>query len=399
MIVTTSWGSHLQATSCDDISGIKAIKGDRSDLFMIDECQEPNDDVITALVDIAATPMLTDTGGMLDLLGTPPEAEPCFFSLALDNEGWRRFHWTQFDHDFPRSRELKWARVKEICAKRGLTVDVEESTDEHGRIVLKVRDATHPIVQREYFGIRKKDPNKIAYEYVAGRNDYDPATVDFSKGKWQHSYGLDLGFQDRDAIVVLAWRRDDPDRRLYVRFQWQRNHNDVDMLAPVVKAVHKVYRPVDQVGDHGGHGAVKVLETLTSRLGVVYAKKPTDVMVSVGFVNDDLRTGRLMFPTRDVETEVVKAAAGPESAKMFEGTDGTLASEAGRVMKTVNARTKKVEINKRGYHSDLTEAMRYAHHVSRAYRSKDRTPKKLTLDEERDRREAERDRAEQSGEF
>jgi hypothetical protein len=367
MLLELSNGSWLQCLGVDDSGGTKAVQGDRSSLFIIDECHLPNDDVLTLLVDVA-TPMLVDTGGMLDLLGLPPEVEPSFFSDALDNPEWAHSHWDMFAHDYPRSREAKRASVEEIMRRRGLTWD-------------------HPIIKRQYRGLRAKDPAKQAYEYEKGRNDYDPATVDFDRPGWIHSAGLDLGFQDRDAIVVEAWRYDDPERRAYVRFHWQRNHLSTDSLYEVVASVRAVYRPVAWTGDHGGHGAVKVLETLSERLRIQIDGKPGDVMVSVGLVNDDLRTGRLLLPTADVETPRVARAMRDRLAERpaelakalallapdpVHGND--LAGELPQVAKTANQRTRKPEIGKKGFHSDLSEAMRYAHHGAQNWRAKGRPP-------------------------
>jgi hypothetical protein len=328
LILQAENGSWVQAIGVDDVGGVKAVKGDRSDLFMIDEAQENADDIMRSLVDVAATPMLTDTGGMLDLLGTVPEAEPTFFSEALDSPGWSHFHWTMFDHDYPDTRDIKRARVQEIIDKRGLSWD-------------------HPIIAREYLGKRVKDPDKLAYEYEPSRNDYTASAV------------FDLGFQDCDAIVVLGWNRNDPDRRLYVRFTWKANHQDVDQLSAKVKEVTGLFHPQIIVGDHGGHGAVKVLETLKNRMGLAIQLKPADVMVSVGLVNDDLRTARLMLQ--------------PKSE---------LGSDLGRVQRTVNPTTKRIEINKKGFHSDLSEALRYAHHGARHFASKAPKPE-LTRDQKR----------------
>lgn len=153
LMIETPWGSWLKAFSVPDMGAVGAVKGDRSDLFIIDECQEPADDVIEALVDVAALPMTTDTGGMIDLDGTVPEVEPCFFSKALDSADWTHFHWTMFDHDMPESRDLKRARVQEIITARGLSWD-------------------HPIVQREYLGQRVRDASKFVYDFDSTRNTF-----------------------------------------------------------------------------------------------------------------------------------------------------------------------------------------------------------------------------------
>lgn len=387
MIISTAWGSFLQAMSCDSTAGTKAVQGDRSDLFIVDECHLPNDDVLQLLVDVA-TPMLTDTGGMLDLLGLPPEVEPCFFSRALDSldedgkpiegEGFKVFSWDQFAHDFPRSRELKWQSVKAAVAKRGFKLEVTEATNDNGRLVLKVGPGTHPIVARQYFGLRVRDPSKVAYEYTPGFNDYDPATINLARGSWRLVWGFDIGYSDHDALVVGATDDSDPEQRIYVLWSWHHRHLDVFHDADLMAAVEVVLPPNRTIGDDGGHGAVKTLKGLGRRLGKSIQPKPRDVMVSLGLTNDELRARRLLLPIRDVWTaKILDAArqlyaAEPERLELVEGMltnrptkdvpDNKpldLRAELQRVQKSVNQRTKKVEINKRGLHSDGSEAFRY----------------------------------------
>lgn len=399
MIIRTRWGSFLQAMSCDSMAGTKAVQGDRSDLFMIDECHLPNDDVLQALVEVAE-PMLTDTGGMLDLLGLPPEAEPCFFSEALDNPDWAHFHWTQFDHDFPRPREEKWAFVKERCRKRRLKIDVTEAVNDNGKLLLVLGPDTDPLVAKQYFGKRARDPSKFAYEYRRGLNDYDPRAVDFTKGKWRTGWGIDIGFGDHDAIVVGSTRHDDDSRRIRVRWYWQRSRVDTFALGDLVRCLREVLPPNVIVGDHGGHGGPKTMASLETVLKIKIERKPGEVMLSVRHVNDDFRSARFQLPLQDLYTDKIAAAArrifAAEPKRLavvlamlgvdHEATDAlirrsfadepekmesvlellhtepaSLGTEFGQVVKSVNPRTKKVEINKKGKHSDLSEAGRYMH--------------------------------------
>lgn len=377
MILKLENGSHIQALGVDDEADVRRLQGDYSNLIIGDEAHLPHDNVQRAFF-AAAVPMLADYGGAFDWLGLPPEVEPTEFSSALDNPEWSQFHWDMFDHDRPSPREDKLARVERDLKQRGLTWE-------------------HPEALRTYRGIRVRDPATTAYEYQRGRNDYDPATVDFDRPGWVHSAGLDLGFQDRDALVVLAWRYDDPERRAYVRLRWQRNHLSTDSLYEVVASAKAVYRPAVWTGDHGGHGAVKVLETLSERLRVDMGTKPPDVMVSVGLVNDDLRTGRLLLPTSDVEAARVARAmrerleSRPEhlakSMALLTDDAADLGAELAQVAKTANPRTKRVEINKTGYHSDLSEALRYAHHGAQNWRARLAQPE-MSEDELRRRRRA-----------
>jgi len=372
MILWLPNGSFLQALSCEKMADLARIRGDQADLFIIDECQEPRDDVLLALVTKIVPPMLAKRRGRLDLLGTVPEAEPCVFSNRLDGIdetgtkiiGWRTLGWDCFANPF-----MDPDAIIAAATKSGLRPG-------------------HPVYEREFLGKRVKDPSKLAYEYQAGRNDYNPAALPpdfFLEQHIRNAVGLDIGFSDHDAIAALSWSTQDPARRLYVRWRWQLNHLDTDVLAGVMEAVRAVY-PGAIVGDHGGHGAVKVLETIKRRLRCTMFAKPGDVMVSVGFVNDDFRTSRLLLPTVDVETALVLAAhdkmvksgrkknGQPRDAildvqvrqAIIDGADAPLAKELGQVTKERDpADPSKVRINKRGFHSDLSESLRYGHHAAR----------------------------------
>ena len=389
MILQTELGTWFQAFGCDDERDTKAVQGDGSRLFTIDECHLPNDDILKLLVDVA-TPMLTDTGGMLDLLGLPPQTDG-FFRRSLDGVGedgepvdpalrFKVFGWHMFDHDFPRSREEKLADVVRRAGARGLKIVVNQTTGADGRPVITMGEGTHPIAAWTYFGARVVDPSTLAYEFQRGRNEYDPATVDFSKGEWRTGWGIDLGWSDHDAIVICSVNVNDPKRRMYVRWAWRHKHLDVFDDADLVRVVREVFSAGRVVGDEGGHGAKKTLMSLARVLRLNIDPKPKDVMASVGPMNDDFRTGRILLPTRDVVTpKLVEAAeriyeGDPERLKAVlamllntprpdipKNAPADLGTELGQVIKSVNPRTKKVEINKRGKHSDLTEALRYCH--------------------------------------
>lgn len=392
-------GSFLQALSCEKMLDLERIRGDQADLFLIDECQAPRDDVLGTLITKIVPMMLAKRRGRLDLLGTVPEAEPCVFSNRLDgvNEdgralpGWRTFGWDCFANPFMVAEDV----ISE-ATESGLTpcdcLDPE-----------KCEVQGHIVYAREVLGKRVKDPSKLAYEYVKGRNDYDPTAlddrgrllVDFRRGP-RNAVGLDLGFTDHDAITALSWFPEDAKRRLFVRWRWQLNHLDVDITAGVMDAVRDVYRGV-VVGDHGGHGAVKVLKTISARIRCEMQSKPPDVMTSVGFVNDDLRTSRLLLPTADVETALVLAAhdrlvasgrkrnGQPRDAEIdakvrkaiADGANAPLARELGQVTKERDPEDpSKMRINKRGFHSDLSESMRYAHHAARHWAARAPEPEK-----------------------
>lgn len=395
MIIRTERDTFIQAFGCDDVRDIKVVQGDKSALFTLDECHLPYDDILRALYHVAA-PMTADCGGMLDMLGLPPDVPGGFFDEILTGGQWARFHWTMFDHDFPRAREEKLAHVMSVCRKSGLPIEVTETVGADGRPRYKPvvgKDSkgkwkTHPTVLQQYFGMRSVDPSKLAYEYEKGRNDYDPTGRVFDPLETASSAGLDLGWGDNDAIVVHSWDRwaARDERVSYSRFAWQANLVDLDVLADIVFLVNRVYRP-HWVGDTGGHGAVAMLNTLAGRLHMAFDPKPTDIAVSCRVMNDDYRTGRIKHPTSDVETQRVLEELDRQHWEqgrkdkcrevIVEGTQRlAMTTEIQTVARTLNPRTGRVEINKKGKHSDISEANRYAHHASRHWAAPVPVPEK-----------------------
>jgi hypothetical protein len=348
LILEAPNGSWLQALSCNKLSDIETIRGDQADDFIVDEGQEPNDEVLEALIFKVALAMLLKRNGRLFVKGTVPDLEPTVFTRCIDDPKWRTFGHSPAKGTKERSifdnPSIDPEVVKAKCAEAGLVPG-------------------HPVYERD--------------EYLEGRNDYDPTSVSFRCDDLGNAGGLDIGFQDRDAITIGSWRETDALRRLWVRWQWQHNHLDVDDLADVMAVVMRVFPEIRWCGDHGGHGAVKVLATISNRMGIGFLPKPADVMVSVGLVNDDYRTGRLLLPTVDVVTPLLIAEVShmPWDDRRKErirslilaGTTGaSIAADAGKVAKVlING---KVVINKKGFHSDLTESKRYMHHAARHFR-------------------------------
>lgn len=325
-------GGFAQASSCMEVGDIATVLGDKWDLVLIDEAQDMRDEVIQELVDRAILPSLVDRRGSLDLLGTPPTGGQVgyFYDVFAENK-FARHRWTLYDNPWIPSHE-----IDELIAVRGLTKE-------------------HPIYRREFLGEFVVDPEALVFEYDAARNSYSSA--DFPESDtWRYSLGLDLGFQDRDAIVVLGWRRDDPDRRLYERWSWQQNHQDFDKLSEVFQSAYRRWRPISVIGDTGGHGAVKVLKSLEARLGgIQIGTKPSSLSDSIGLVNDELRTGRLRV-----------------------SVDGPIADDFKLVVWKAGKHGQEVS---EVYHSDILAALRYALHGAQHYRAK--APVEETTDQRR----------------
>ncbi len=134
---------------------------------------------------------------------------------------------------------------------------------------------------------------------------------------------------------MVGWRRDDGSHSLWLVYEFEQGHQDVDELSSVFVPLVRRLRPLVIVGDDGGHGAVKTLKTLEARIGgFEITPKPRDLEVSTGLCNDELRTGRLRVPRT-----------------------GMCASDFPRWQFQIK-NSKKVRSDV--FHSDITEATRYA---------------------------------------
>jgi hypothetical protein len=362
MIVHLNNGSMVMSVGCDDIADVRRKLGFGWDEVIVDEMQDHSDRVLAALIDKSLLPTLADRRGSLRCQGTPPITEAGFWfdlrtksNFAHHSEDPREADWTVSDNPTMASAG------EEEYAARGIGPDA-------------------PIYQREMLGRICVDPNSMVFCYLKGRNDlptvpdgYRPPGGEWwsyttSRGvkveekhiadprhpAWRNVLGLDLGTNDHDCIVVLGWRTDDPLKRLHERWTWQQNDLDVDELAVVFMAAVEFWTPVAICGDNGGLGK-KVIKTLKARFGdLEIAQKPTDVLMSVRLVNDELRTGRLLVDPEGL------IAGDAKKVVWKEGKHGVEISEA--------------------FHSDVMPTLRYAQSVALNWTAKEDDPPK-TQDE------------------
>jgi hypothetical protein len=202
---------------------------------------------------------------------------------------------------------------------------------------------TDPIYRREVLGEICVDPNAMVFCYESPRNDVTAdGMIDPRNPHFRCTMGVDLGFSDNDAIVVLGWLANDKQKRLYECHAWQGNELDYLKLADKFKAAVEKWRPVEICVDTGGHGARKIMESLRALFSVYkFRTKPASVADSIAMMNDDFRTGRFLVKP-----------------------DGLIAHDASLVVWKPDQHG--VEISET-FHSDIMAAARYAHSCAYHY--------------------------------
>ena len=344
-------GSFLRSMGCDNVGEVKTKLGDRWDEIIVDEMQDYADEVLSLLIDKAAIPTLIDNNGSLLCQGTPPVTKAGFWYDLIAKSQFKKFNWNLFDNPYIGHEAV------EAYEARGI-------------------GPNHPIYRREVLGEIFVDPDALVFEYESPRNDIPPGqpardrwifrdpdgvewpeTVRFEANHtaWRYAMGLDLGFSDHDAIVVLGWRMDDPARRLFECWTWQTNHLDYLKLVDVFRAAVEHWHPQKICVDTGGHGAKKIMESLKAVFGMyTFALKPASLLDSIALLNDELRTGRLLLDPH-----------------------GLCAHDANLVVWKPNKH--EVEVSET-FHSDVMAALRYAHSCAYHYQAEAPAPEETDED-------------------
>lgn len=315
-------GSMIYCSGASDRTEIEKFRGLALKKVYIDEGQSfPA--YIEELVDDVLAPALMDHAGTLILIGTPGPIPAGYFYECSQSPKWSHHYWSfqQNPHIGNPKRMLQ-----DELDRRGLT----ESS---------------PSIRREWFGEWLLDSNSLVYKY-------DNALQDFAElpGLTHFIMGVDLGFDDADAIAILGWSESD-----YITYLVEERittQQGLTALMAQIEELQKKYSCYKIVVDQGGLGK-KLAESITERWGtLVVAAEKHRKNEYIELMNDALRTGRL------------KAKVGSRfehDCKMVEWD------------KDKTTPDKRVISNR--FHSDICEAVLYAWRESYSFTHTPEVPK------------------------
>jgi len=273
-------GSTIYLSGAKDESEIEKFRGMAFKLVYIDECQSFRE-YIRDLIDDVISPALMDYAGTLCLIGTPGPIPAGYFAEVAGivpekisaSESWMQFGWTFFDNPF-------------IVVKSGKTHEQSLDRELKRRGVLM----SDPSIQREWFGKWVLDSDSLWIQYNSAKNHFDKLPELKPGNKYNYIMGIDLGFQDADAIGVIAWSDESP--ITYLVEEVVTRKQGLTELASQIQALCGRYEISKMVIDEGGLGK-KLAEELRRRHGLPV--QPADKVrkqENVAFLNDALRTGR-----------------------------------------------------------------------------------------------------------
>lgn len=235
-------------------------------LCYIDECQSfPS--YIESLVDEVISKALFDHAGTLCLTGTPGPVPVGFFYNCANSKEWSHHGWTMFGNPWI---EKKSGQTPQFLLQRELTRKGVGEDD--------------PTIQRECFGQWSTDENALVFRYNASTNHYET----LPEGVWNYIIGVDLGYDDSDAICVLAWSNHNPS--CYLIHEDVASKQGITRLAGKISKLVETYNPDRIVMDTGGLGK-KIAEELQMRYALpIVAAEKSRKLEFIELLNDAMRT-------------------------------------------------------------------------------------------------------------
>lgn len=334
--ITYPNGSILYILGASDRQSIEDVRGLSIKKAYLDESQS-FPEYIKELVDEVIGPALMDHAGTLVLIGTPGPIPTGYFYELTKNKEWSQHKWSFFDN------------YKLPFLKRGITH--QDILDRE----LKRRGVStdDPSIRREWFAEWSLDVDSLVYRYNTAVN----AFKDVPKLAWNYILGVDMGYDDADALAVLAWHESTPDT--YVMEEIITRGQDITELVQQIESLRKRYDISKIVVDTGGLGK-KITEEISRRYKI--AVQPADKNRKFEYIelmNGALRTGTLK--------------ARPESR---------FAQDCMKVEWDHDKSTPSRKVVSSRFHSDICDAVLYAWRESYSYtheRAKDK-PKYGTVE-------------------
>lgn len=310
--------ARLRLFGADMRNFIRRLKGVKSPAIAIDEAQDfgPH---IEHLIDDILEPSLADyKDSWLALTGTPgPIPRGLFYDITEHKKrGFSLHKWSLYDNPYmPDPRGF----VKKLKEKKGW-------------------DDETPTLIREYGGRWILDMESLLIRYVPAKNHYDKLPV----LHWNYLLGVDIGHKDADALAVIAWSEETPN--IYLVEEQVTKGQDITQLSNQIEALSKKYDIAKIVMDEGALGK-KIAEEMRRRKNIpVHPADKARKFENVAFLNDWLRQG-----------------------KFLARKDSVFAQDSYQLQIDHEKTTPDKLVVKKGFHSDIIDAVLYAFKESPAF--------------------------------
>jgi hypothetical protein len=314
-------GAKLKLFGADMKNFIKRLKGRKHPGIAIDEAQDFGTH-LQSLIDDVLNPCIADySDGWIALTGTPgPVPKGYFFDITQNRKFGYSFHeWTILDNPYMPD-PVKF--IEDLKTKREWL-------------------ESNPTLQREWRNKWILDAGSLWVRYKESNNHYT-TLPDITPHKYKYILGIDIGFNDADALAVLAWSEHSPVTYLVEEVITARQ--GITELTDQIKALEIKYDISKMVIDAGGLGK-KIAEELRKQKHIpVYDADKRLKQQNVEFLNDAMRMSNFMA----------------KSASRF-------AQDSYLIQIDWDRTTPDRIVIKKNPHSDIIDAVLYAFRESPAY--------------------------------
>lgn len=313
-------GSVIYCSGAKNKSEIEKFRGLPIALCYIDEAQSFGS-FIEDLIDDVISKALYDYNGRLRVTGTPsPIPSGYFYDICEGDKSstWGHHYWTMIQNPWlhKKSGKTPMELIERDMKRKGVSIE-------------------DPTIQRECFGRWITDSNVLVFRYNRDINSFIELPEVTGGGQWNYIFGIDIGFDDADAIAVIAYH--DHVKEAYLVEEIIKTKQGVTDLANQIDALVKKYNPISMVMDAGGLGK-KINEEFSRRfsLGIKAAEKSRKFEY-IELLNDALRT-----------------------KKFYAREKGRFAEDSQRVEWNKDKSTGDRLVVSDRFHSDITDAVLYA---------------------------------------
>lgn len=274
--------STIQCIGINDLAAAEALRGQAFKVIVLDESASYGQH-FNYIIDEILTPCLLDMDGTLCMIGTPNAAcKGPFFDADVGEQknAYSQHHWTLFENPHV-PNATSWL---ESYRKRK-----RWSTD-------------NPIYQREWLGLWVRSLSSLVYRFDSEKNlGVRPENLGIN---WRYIMGVDLGYNDATAFVVLAYSESSPD--LYVVDTFKKVNMLPSEVSDMVGVYNDKYKPSAIVCDTGGLGKAIVEEMRIRYPLTMKAAEKKNKFEYVELLNSDLFEGHIKIDPelRDLRDEV-----------------------------------------------------------------------------------------------